>query len=49
MPSRAIATGCVDFVLPLHRIAVALAVPTMTPGAAELFTVPTPSWASLYA
>lgn len=49
MPSSAIATGCVDFVLPLHRIAAALVALTMAPGAAELFTVPTPPWASLHA
>jgi two-component system, chemotaxis family, protein-glutamate methylesterase/glutaminase len=48
MPSSAIATGCVDFVLPPHRIAAALVAFTMAPGAAELFTVPTPPWASLY-
>ena len=49
MPSSAIATGCVDFVLPLHRIATALVALTMAPGAAELFTVPIPPWASLHA
>lgn len=49
MPSSAIATGCVDFVLPLHRIPAALVALTMAPGAAELFTVPTPPWASLHA
>lgn len=48
MPSSAIATGCVDFVLPLHRIATALVALTMAPGAAELLTVPTPPWASLH-
>jgi two-component system chemotaxis response regulator CheB len=47
MPASTIATGCVDFVLPLHRIAPALVALTMAPGGAELFTVPTPSWASL--
>lgn len=49
MPSSAIATGCVDFVLSPHRIAAALVALTMAPGAAELFTVPTPPWASLHA
>jgi two-component system, chemotaxis family, protein-glutamate methylesterase/glutaminase len=49
MPSSAIATGCVDFVLPMHRIAPALVALTMAPGAAELLTVPTPPWASLHA
>jgi two-component system chemotaxis response regulator CheB len=42
MPSSAIATGCVDFVLPLSRIAPALVALTMAPGAADLFTVPIP-------
>lgn len=49
MPSTALATGCVDFVLPVHRIAAALIALIMAPGAAELFTVPTPAWASLHA
>jgi two-component system chemotaxis response regulator CheB len=49
MPASAIATGCVDFVLPLHRIAAALTALTMAPGAADLFTVPTAPWAKLYA
>jgi two-component system chemotaxis response regulator CheB len=48
MPSSAIATGCIDFVLPLHRIAPALVALTMAPGAAELLTVPTPPWAQLH-
>ena len=39
MPASAIATGCVDFVLPLDRIAPALTALTMAPGAADLFTV----------
>jgi two-component system chemotaxis response regulator CheB len=47
MPSAAIATGCVDFVLPLAHIAPALVALTMAPGAAELFTVPTPHWPRL--
>jgi two-component system, chemotaxis family, protein-glutamate methylesterase/glutaminase len=47
MPSAAIATGCVDFVLPLERISTALVALTMAPGGAELLTVPTPSWARL--
>lgn len=49
MPSSAIATGCVDFVLPLERIAPALIALTMAPGAADLLTVPSPPWAKLYA
>lgn len=41
MPSAAIATGCVDFVLPLRALAAALITLTMVPGAAQLFAVPT--------
>lgn len=48
MPSSAIATGCVDFVLPAHRIPAALVALTMAPGAAELLTVRTPAWATLH-
>jgi two-component system chemotaxis response regulator CheB len=47
MPSAAIATGCVDFVLPPDRIAPALVALTMAPGAAEMLAVPTPHWAAL--
>jgi two-component system chemotaxis response regulator CheB len=47
MPSSAAATGCVDFILPADRIAAALVAWTMAPGGAELFAVPTPSWAQL--
>jgi two-component system, chemotaxis family, protein-glutamate methylesterase/glutaminase len=47
MPSNAIATGCVDFVLPLDRIAPALITLAMAPGGADLLTVPTPPWARL--
>jgi two-component system chemotaxis response regulator CheB len=49
MPSHAIATGCVDFVLPLERIAPALVALTMAPGGAELLFVPTAPWAQLAA
>jgi two-component system, chemotaxis family, protein-glutamate methylesterase/glutaminase len=49
MPSSAIATGCVDVVLPLHRIAPALVALIMAPGGADLFSVPTPPWARLHA
>lgn len=49
MPCSAIATGCVDFVLPLHRIAPALVALIMAPGGAELLSVPTPPWARLHA
>ncbi len=49
MPAAAIATGCVDFVLPPERIAAALVALTMVPGAADLFKVALPSWARLTA
>jgi two-component system chemotaxis response regulator CheB len=45
MPGAAIATGCVDHVLPLDRVADALVALTMWPGAADLFRVPPPFWA----
>ena len=47
MPAHAIATGCVDFVLPSQRIAAGLLSLALAPGGAELFAVPTPAWASL--
>jgi two-component system chemotaxis response regulator CheB len=47
MPSSAIATGCVDFVLPPHRLAAALTALTMAPGGADLLAVPAPHWAGL--
>jgi two-component system chemotaxis response regulator CheB len=46
MPAAAIATGCVDFVLPLRSIAAALVSLVMVPGAAELFRVRLSPWAS---
>jgi two-component system chemotaxis response regulator CheB len=49
MPSAALATGCVDFALPLDRIAHALVTFVMAPGGAEVFTVPTPAWVRLEA
>jgi len=49
MPSNAIATGCVDFVLPPHRLATALIALTMAPGGASLLAVPAPHWAGLQA
>ena len=49
MPTAAIATGCVDFVLPLHRIPQALTALVMAPGGADLLTVPPPPWARLLA
>lgn len=47
MPGATIATGCVDFVLPLARIPSALVTLTMVPGAHALFKVPLPWWTSL--
>jgi two-component system chemotaxis response regulator CheB len=47
MPSATIATGCVDFVLPLSRIASALVTLVMVRGAASFFTVPVPHWVHL--
>jgi two-component system chemotaxis response regulator CheB len=47
MPSSAIATGCVDFVLPPQRLAFALVALAMAPGGAELLTVPLPHWAKM--
>jgi two-component system chemotaxis response regulator CheB len=45
MPGAAIATGCVDYVLPPAAIAAALITLTMLPEAAELFAVSSPPWA----
>jgi two-component system, chemotaxis family, protein-glutamate methylesterase/glutaminase len=47
MPSAAIATGCVDFVLPVEIIGPALIALVMTPGAAAWLRVPVPPWATL--
>lgn len=47
MPSAAIATGCVDFVLPVQILGPALVALVMTPGAAAWLRVPVPSWAPL--
>lgn len=49
MPTSAIATGCADFVLPLHRIPTALAALATAPGAADLLAVALPPWASFHA
>ena len=46
-PSAALATGCVDLVMPLERIAATLVALTLAPGAAELFRVPPPPWAPI--
>lgn len=47
MPSAAIATGCVDHVLPVDKIPAALVALAMAPGGADLLAVPTPAWADL--
>lgn len=47
MPLSALATGCVDFVLPLPHIAPALLALTVAPGGGELLAVTPPSWARL--
>ncbi|MEV0599548.1 chemotaxis protein CheB [Streptomyces sp. NPDC050315] len=47
MPSAAIATGCVDFVLPLPVLAHALVSLVMVPGAAGLMRVSLPPWAAV--
>lgn len=49
MPAQALATGCVDFALPNDRIPAALLTLSLAPGGAEMFTVPTPAWATLHA
>ena len=45
MPSAALATGCIEFVLPLSRLSSALVTLAMAPGGADLLVVPAPSWA----
>jgi two-component system chemotaxis response regulator CheB len=47
MPAAAIATGCVDLVLPIGRIAHALVSLVAWPGAASLLRVPLAPWAVL--
>lgn len=49
MPTNAIATGCVDFVLPVGRIAAALVALAVAPGGADMFVVPTPPWGRMQA
>ena len=49
MPLAALATGCVDLVMPVPHIAPALITLTMAPGAADLFRVPPSPWADLAA
>lgn len=47
MPAATIATGCVDLVLPVHRLAHALVSLTAWPGAASLLWAPLAPWAVL--
>jgi two-component system chemotaxis response regulator CheB len=47
MPSAAIATGCVELVLPPHLLASALVALAMAPGASELLRVAAPPWAAV--
>jgi two-component system chemotaxis response regulator CheB len=47
MPANAIATGCVDFILPPERMPAALIALAMAPGGAQLLTVPLPHWAKM--
>jgi two-component system, chemotaxis family, protein-glutamate methylesterase/glutaminase len=49
MPCAALATGCVDLVMPVPHIAPTLIALTMAPGAADLFRVPASPWANLAA
>ncbi|MFD6431222.1 chemotaxis protein CheB [Streptomyces venezuelae] len=47
MPSAAMATGCIDFVLPLPVLAHALVSLVMVPGAADMMRVSLPPWAAV--
>ncbi|MFI7321258.1 chemotaxis protein CheB [Streptomyces venezuelae] len=47
MPSAAMATGCIDFVLPLPVLAHALVSLVMVPGAAGMMRVSLPPWAAV--
>lgn len=49
MPAAALATGCVDLVMPLARISHTLIALTMAPGAADLFRTVPSSWARIAA
>ncbi len=49
MPMAALATGCVDLVMPVPHIAPTLIALTMAPGAADLFRVPASPWANFTA
>lgn len=45
MPAAALATGSVDLVVPLRRVASALIALTMAPGGADLLRIPRAPWA----
>lgn len=47
MPGAALATGCIDFVLPLPVLAHALVSLVMVPGAAGMMRVSLPPWAAV--
>lgn len=47
MPTAAVATGCVDLVLPLRVLGSALVSLAMAPGAVQMFTLPPRPWADL--
>lgn len=47
MPGAAMATGCIDFVLPLPVLVHALVSLVMVPGAAGMMRVPLPPWAAV--
>jgi two-component system chemotaxis response regulator CheB len=47
MPTAAIATGCVDLVLPPRVLGPALVAMTLAPGAADWFNAPPRPWALL--
>jgi len=42
MPTSAIATGCVDLILPPRVLGPAIVALVMSPGASRFFSVPTP-------
>jgi two-component system chemotaxis response regulator CheB len=46
MPTAVLATGSVDFAVPLRRVAPTLIALAMAPGAAELFRTPRSAWAT---
>jgi two-component system chemotaxis response regulator CheB len=46
MPTAVLATGSVDLVVPLRRVAPTLIALAMAPGAADLFRTPRSAWAT---